>query len=289
MAEILFFTGKGGVGKTTISALTAIERSSKGNKVLLTSIDPAHSLSDIFEMAKSEKINLENIDHVEIDIHKETEKYIRNALDTISKFISGDTFSKVKNIVESLAFSPGAEDAVLLEVISRLIFQEKKNYDVLIFDTAPSGHTIRFLKDMYNSGRLLEHIYEEAKTIFHFKKISGVNTGSVDIPSLIKDRTERIKGLWNLIKERKIEFIVVMNPDFLSFQETKRLINELENSEIYIKAIFINKIFTDEFPVEYVKEQRYIIKRIEECFNSYRLIKVGYFDGKRLLRYKLDL
>ncbi len=287
MAELLFFTGKGGTGKTTISTLTAITKSLQDKKTLLVSIDPAHSLSDILHIAKSLGINTQNINFIEIDIHHETQSYIRNALKTISRFISREALSKVEGMVKSLAYSPGSEEAVIIEVISKIIKYENNNYDVIIFDTAPSGHTIRLIKDIYSSGKLLKTIYEESKKIAHLKDISGKQEKLGDIPALIKERSDRLKDLEKLIKGGTAEFVVIMNPDLLSFEETKRLVKSLEKIDAKIKALIINKIFTEEFPSKYVEEQNSIIKKIEEYFKDYKIIRMNYCRGENILNKTL--
>jgi len=121
MEEIAFFTGKGGTGKTTLSLIKAL-KAREGKSVLLISIDPAHSLSDILDEAK---VRIpDNMDIIEIDIARETEEYIRNALNVIRNYIKGDTYERVKRVIESVAQSPGAEDTALIDFLSRL-FMEK--------------------------------------------------------------------------------------------------------------------------------------------------------------------
>ncbi len=287
MAEILFFTGKGGTGKTTLSTINAINKSLKNKKVLLVSIDPAHSLSDILKIAKYSDEQMKNLTIIEIDIQKEAENYIKNALDLISNFITGASVKKIETMIEQLTQSPGSEEAVIMETISKIIKREEGKFDYIIFDTAPSGHLLNLIKDIYYSGILLETIYKESGRIFHLKKLQGKELP--DIPSIIKERYERIKKVGEYIKDKKAKFVIVMNPDYLSLEETKRLVKNLENMNASIKAIVVNKIFGKNFPEEHVENQQGVIKEIENTFKNYELIKVNYLNMNDIFSLNIDL
>ncbi len=287
MKEIIFFTGKGGVGKTTLSLISALKRAREGKKVLLISIDPAHSLSDILNEAKVTVPN--SMDILEIDILKETRKYIRNALENIRKFIGSETFKKVKETVESLAEAPGTEDAVLIDFLSRLVVEKGDKYSYLIIDTAPSGHTLRFLRDISSAGSLLELISKEAKNIEHLKNLSGTLKGNVEISNILRERSERIRNLDTVIKKGNTYFFVIMNPDYPSFMETKRLIENLERLNLKIGAVVINKIMPSNIPEEYRGNQEEIINRAERELGRFKIIKVLFIRDMGFLFEKVNI
>ncbi len=287
MKEIIFFTGKGGVGKTTLSIISALKKAKEGKRVLLISIDPAHSLSDVLDEAKVTVPN--NMDILEIDILKETKKYIRNALDNIRKFIGSETFKKVKETVESVTESPGTEDAVLIDFLSRLVVEKADKYSSLVIDTAPSGHTLRFLRDISSAGSLLELISKEARNIEHLKNLSGTLKGNIEISNILKERYERIRKLDITIKKGNTYFFVVMNPDYVSFMETKRLIESLERLKLKIGAVVINKIMPSHIPEEYRGDQEEIINRAEREFGRFKIIKVPFKRDKGFLFEKVDI
>ncbi len=287
MEEIIFFTGKGGVGKTTLSLISAFKRAKEGKKVLLISIDPAHSLSDVMNEAKVVAPN--NMDILEIDILKETQKYIRSALENIRKFIGSETFEKVRKTVESVAESPGTEDAVLIDFLSRLVVEKADKYSSLIIDTAPSGHTLRFLRDISSAGSLLEFISKEARNIEHLKNLSGTLKGNIEISNILRERYERIRKLDITIKKGNAYFFVVMNPDYVSLMETKRLIESLEKINLKIGAVIINKIMPSHIPEEYRGDQEEIIRRAEREFGRFKIIKVPFIRDMGFLFEKVNI
>lgn len=143
MPRIILFTGKGGVGKTTIASATAFLASDLGYKTLVISSDPAHSLSDAFEVElgyKPTKIE-EKLYGMEVNVQKELEEH----WDTIKRYLA--LFFKSQGIddvlAEELAIFPGFDElASLLHLIE---FYEKSDFDLIVLDCAPTGETLRLL------------------------------------------------------------------------------------------------------------------------------------------------
>src|SRR6188768_3270153 len=137
--RVLFFGGKGGVGKTTCASATALAASHAGKRVLLVSTDPAHSTSDIFERTIGpEPVELlPNLWGLEIDGAIESKRYVANVKEQI-KGLYGDHILKEANKQIDLAASmPGAEEMALFERIGGLIRGEDTRFDLIVFDTAP--------------------------------------------------------------------------------------------------------------------------------------------------------
>src|SRR5690554_3354739 len=144
--QIVFVGGKGGVGKTTVSSALALQQANRGRKVLLISTDPAHSLADAFDRPIGDPVRniAPNIDALEIDPDAEVEAHIERVMRTMKRFSKPDLYPEIERQMRLTQQSPGAQEAALLERIARLIDEQPEHYDVLIFDTAPTGHTLRF-------------------------------------------------------------------------------------------------------------------------------------------------
>lgn len=144
---IMFFGGKGGTGKTTLAAASAVKRAVEGNVVLLVSTDPAHNLSDLFGVYIGSRIARVDgsLYAMELDPQQACREYIDEVKQNISAQVKPRLLDEVHRQVDLMAVSPGAEESALFDRISRLLLDEAGRYDFVLFDTAPTGHTLRLM------------------------------------------------------------------------------------------------------------------------------------------------
>jgi arsenite-transporting ATPase len=145
---VVFFGGKGGVGKTTCSSAAALAASRGGRRVLLVSADPAHSTSDVFERRIGAKPTVIDgrLSAMELDPDVEVQRYVDDVKDQIARVFSRGVLSEVARQIEVAAGMPGAADVALFDRMSELMQSAGSEYDQIIFDTAPTGHTLRLLR-----------------------------------------------------------------------------------------------------------------------------------------------
>ena len=141
--KILIYTGKGGVGKTSIAAATALFLANLGKKVILISTDQAHSLGDVLDKKLNGKISqvFQNLDVVEIDTIEESQKVWRNLQDYLKQIISAKANNGIE-IDEALLF-PGLEE--IFSLLKILDIYEANRYDVMVVDCAPTGQSLSML------------------------------------------------------------------------------------------------------------------------------------------------
>ena len=145
MAKLILFTGKGGVGKSSVSAATAFHHSNEGRRVMLVSSDPAHSTEDVVGRSVGTQPTLikENLWAMNISSHKEAEFFltqIENYFEnTVSKWFPGFD----SKLLTEWATFPGMDEVFALEKITELT--QSIDYDLIVFDTAPTGHTLKAL------------------------------------------------------------------------------------------------------------------------------------------------
>jgi len=145
--QVLFFGGKGGVGKTTCSAAFALSASRQGRQVLLVSTDPAHSISDIFECRiGSGRTLAKGLSALEIDAEAEATRYIGDVKRDIARMFSANVVRQAHRQIEMAAASPGLAEVALLDRMIDLVVDRARNYDLIVFDTAPTGHTLQLLR-----------------------------------------------------------------------------------------------------------------------------------------------
>jgi arsenite-transporting ATPase len=141
--RIILYSGKGGVGKTSLSAATAVRSAQLGQRTLVVSTDAAHSLADALqvEVGSAPTRVAPNLDALEIDVNRELSAHWGVVQDFITRFM---TFQGVNDVVaEELAILPGMDE--LFSLLKVKGYAERKAYDVIVIDTAPTGETIRML------------------------------------------------------------------------------------------------------------------------------------------------
>src|ERR1035437_3816798 len=148
VTPFLFFTGKGGVGKTSLSCATAVRLADEGKRVLLVSTDPASNLEDVLESKVYEKIGqvagIDNLYAININPEVSAEEYRSRVTEPLKDILPA---AEIKKIKEELSGACTTEIASFDE-FSRFISGENEGgaFDVVIFDTAPTGHTLRLLE-----------------------------------------------------------------------------------------------------------------------------------------------
>ncbi|MFX1450694.1 MAG: ArsA family ATPase [Promethearchaeota archaeon] len=283
--HLLLFGGKGGVGKTSLASATATWAAEYDIKTLLISSDPAHSLSDIFDqdLTGGEIVPVKGIPHLSVkeietaQVAKDYQPYL-------------DKYPEYKFILgESLELVPGMIDGFSVIDLNRT-FNLHSDFDLVIIDTAPTGHTLRFLSfPDFMKGTAMRLIQLRQKVGAFVDKLAGFfrkkkkDEEGFDDPAefmeKIKDWAIRTK---NLLSNKQItRFNVVTIPETLSINETSRLINEINNHEIPIGQLLVNKIFPISDNCEFCRAKKMIqdqeLKIIQERFGQYNPINIPFF------------
>jgi arsenite/tail-anchored protein-transporting ATPase len=144
----LFVGGKGGVGKTTVAAALSVRLAQAGERVLLVSTDPAHSLGDLFDLriGDREREVASGLRAREIDPAAEVDRYLERVKGNMRSFVRPGMYPEIERQMELARHSPGTEEAALLDRVADLMGgQGHEETDRIVFDTAPTGHTLRLL------------------------------------------------------------------------------------------------------------------------------------------------
>lgn len=259
-SKFIFFSGKGGVGKTSMACTTAIYNADKGLKTLIVTTDPASNLSDVFEQEIGHKIskihNVNNLYAMEIDPDKSTEEYKERLLAPMRELFDEDM---VKIADEQLSGPCTAEMASFDKFID---FMGENNYDKIIFDTAPTGHTIRLLELPVDWSK---HIEEASK---------GSGQTCMGPVSMIQESKGKFDSAIDKLRDkRQTEFIFVMQPEATSLDETLRSSKELSDLGINTSKVIINGFIPREeannpfFKKRYEMQQEYF-EKAREIFSS---------------------
>ena len=145
--KILFFGGKGGVGKTTVSAATALARANEGAKVLLVSTDPAHNLGHLFDRkigSRPVRITA-GLDALELDPEETVDMHLKEVTSALHQLMPVTQHKEIDKHMTLSRDAPGMQEAAILERIAEVVETGLNDYDLIVFDTAPSGHTARLM------------------------------------------------------------------------------------------------------------------------------------------------
>ena len=239
----VFVGGKGGVGKTSVSSSLAVLLAQKLPKVLIISTDPAHNLSDAFNQKMSYQPTLingfNNLYGIEIN-----PKELKDEDDNLTSMLGISIDEETQNIFEDLKNSiPGIDEALAIGVLLQII--DKMDYSIVIFDTAPTGHTLRML----NFPAILD---EASKKFSMLKDKMGPMSGFIgealgdgfknmlEMVDTFKVQAEKIRK--DFTNKDHTTFVAVCIPEFLSMYETERMIKELNKDEIDCRNIVINQV-----------------------------------------------
>ncbi|KAI1608965.1 arsenite-transporting ATPase [Exophiala viscosa] len=285
----IFVGGKGGVGKTTTSCSLAIQMAQKRKSVLLISTDPAHNLSDAFSQKFGKDARLidgfTNLSAMEIDPNGSINELIAGAGDEAQDAMSG--MGGMGNMMQDLAFSiPGVDEAMSFAEVLKQV--KSLSYEVIIFDTAPTGHTLRFLQFPTVLEKALAKI-SQLSTQFGpmLQTVIGARGGLPGGGSL-DELTQKLEALRETIAEVNTQFknpdmttfVCVCIAEFLSLYETERMIQELASYEIDTHCIVVNQLLFPEKSNECKqcnsrrKMQKKYLDQIEELYDEFNVVKM---------------
>jgi arsenite/tail-anchored protein-transporting ATPase len=254
--KTIFFTGKGGVGKSTLAATCAWQLSEHGYKTLLVSLDPAHNVADIFDVPVGHKKSKfsKNLFLQEANLDKAASAYIEQNIDILTEVYSYTKAFNFDTYFKVLRYSPGVEEYASLTILEE-IYRKEKDFDYIVFDTPPTGLTLRILALPNISitwvdrlRRIRKQILEKRHTIHNitgkYKEegfILAYNEKDDSVMQKLNDIWQRYVNLYKLLKSDNNSIAVVFNPDYLSLRESQRILEGLKDLNLPLRAAFNNK------------------------------------------------
>ena len=294
--RIIFFAGKGGVGKTSVAAATGIKAAEAGHRTVVMSLDVAHSLSDIFDLNKGlidqERGSLtkirKNLWIQELDIQEEIEKNWGDIHKYLSTLLNTTGLDEI--LAEELAILPGMEEVSMLLHINRYV--RTKKFDVILLDCAPTGESLRFISIPTTLDWYMKKIFKIERAIARYarplaKRLYDVPLPGEDYFEAIEFLFERLRGVDEILVDPKITTVrLITNPEKIVLKETQRAFMYFSLYKMSIDGIIMNRILPDSVNEKYFKDwkksQKDYIKKAETYFSPIPLFPVNLFRGEVL-------
>jgi arsenite-transporting ATPase len=285
--RIIIYTGKGGVGKTSVAAATGVRLASQGYRTLVMSTDAAHSLSDSFNVhLGSEPIQIsERLWGQEVDSLKETEKHWGPVQKWLTDMMS---WAKLNDITteETLVF-PGMEELFSLMQIKR--HSLSGSYDVIIVDCAPTGETLRLLSYPNLLKWWMEKIFPyERRLIKLVRPVAKLVTGGLELPNdaalnSVETFVNELEELQKMIMDEAVTSVrLVINPEKMVIAEARRAFTYLNLFGFNTDAIVVNRVLPLEAGTGYWSTWREIHEKYEEeirtCFSPLPIFRIPMME-----------
>ncbi|CCF60600.1 hypothetical protein KAFR_0K02440 [Kazachstania africana CBS 2517] len=297
----IFVGGKGGVGKTTSSSSIAIQMAlnQPSKQFLLISTDPAHNLSDAFgeKFGKDARkvTGMDNLSCMEIDPAAALKDMNDMAISSGSNG-NGDDLSDLLQggaLADLTGSIPGIDEALsFMEVMKHIKRQEQgegERFDCVIFDTAPTGHTLRFLQLPTTLAKLLDKFSEITGKLGPMLNSFMGSGNNVDITGKLNELKANVETIREQFTNPDLTtFVCVCISEFLSLYETERLIQELMSYDMDVNSIVVNQLLFAEFDKEHNckrcqsrwKMQKKYLDQIDELYEDFHVVKMPLCAGE---------
>ena len=262
--QYIFFSGKGGAGKTTMACATAYQYAQSGYRTLLITTDPASNLADVFDAEIGHTIaslRVPNLSAVAIDPDRATEEYLERILSPMRSVMPPEALRVLEDRFRSPCTTEIASFDRFVDFISGdEASQHGDQFEKIVFDTAPTGHTLRLLDlPVYWS------LYVEEQLKGRWKTCIG------PMASISENKTKYDEAMQVMADWKKSRIFFVLQPEGASLQETRRSTKELAHlgirgMELIVNGILPEEVCTDPFFRHRYEIQQKYLRRIDSLF-----------------------
>lgn len=294
MKRIYIFTGKGGVGKSSVAAAHAVKSAGEGKKTLLVSTDMAHNLGDIFEqnLGKAAKTILPNLDAYEID----PEYVMENDFSAVMSYLTSLFPEAEDGSMQNMGMIPGMEELFSLLKIADIY--RKEDYERIFVDCAPTGETLSLLKFPELLSWYMEKFFPIGKVAVRMLAPVSKAAFQVEMPNKnamneIEKMFLKLVELQELLKDRAVTSVrIVTTPEKMVVEETKRNYMYLNLYNFNVDGIYINRILPkdldNDFFAQWISIQKEYVTCIKESFAALPVYEIPWYDeelrGEKAIR-----
>ncbi len=300
--RILLFSGKGGVGKTSLAAATGLELSRLGYRTLVMSVDPAHSLADAFDLETDLfhgrtgdplPIN-DRLSIHEVNIQKEIKRHWKEISSYVVSVLRTTGISDVE--AEELAILPGMEELSAMMWVNQ--FRREALYDVIVLDCAPTAESMRFVSMPTTLEWYMKHIFPFQRGIIRAVRPIANRVSPVELPtegyfSNIQELFAKLDGIAELLEDPASTSVrLVTNPERMVLRETQRAFVYFSLHGLTVDSVIVNRVLpqavTDEWFQEWRASQARVLEEIDAYFAPVAVKRVPLFTHEVLGRERLE-
>ncbi|MCS6954264.1 MAG: TRC40/GET3/ArsA family transport-energizing ATPase [Bryobacterales bacterium] len=300
--RVLLFTGKGGVGKTSLAAATGVRLSQLGYRTLVMSVDPAHSLADAFDLSDElfhgttadpypvdERLAIQ-----EVNIQREIKRHWKEISSYVISVLRTTGISDVE--AEELAILPGMEELSAMMYVNQ--YRRERRYDVVVLDCAPTAESMRFVSMPTTLDWYMKHIFPFQRSLLKAVRPIANRVSPVELPTdryfaNVQDLFSKLEGIDELLEDPLATSVrLATNPEKMVLRETQRAFVYLSLHGLTVDTVIVNRVLPGEVHDRYFDEwrrsQEEILREIEEYFAPVPVKQVPLFDREVLGRRRLE-
>jgi len=286
--RILLFSGKGGVGKTSLSAATGTRLAELGYRTLVMSVDPAHSLADAFNMESglfdrktAEPFRIaERLWIHEVNIQTEIKKNWHQIWSYISSLLHTSGLSEVE--AEEMAIFPGMEELSALLYVNQ--WQKEGRYDVIVLDCAPTGESLRFVAMPTTMKWYMQHVFPVQRGLLKAVRPIANRVAPFELPpdsyfAAVKELFDKIEGIDQALEDPRITSVrLVTNAEKMVVRETQRAFVYFSLHGLTVDQVLVNRVLPADVEDPFFREWRHTqeesLKEIEAYFDPVPMRRV---------------
>jgi arsenite-transporting ATPase len=296
------FTGKGGVGKTSLAAATGMKLAELGHRTLIMSIDPAHSLADCFDLDNdlfraqtSDPLAVgEQLSIFELNIQKEIKRHWQEISSYVSAVLRTTGISGVE--AEELAILPGMEELSAMMYINQ--YRRENRYDVIVLDAAPTAESLRFISMPTTLDWYMKHIFPFQRNLLKAVRPIANRVAPFELPTdsyfvNIRELFDKLDGIDEIMGNPQITSVrLVTNPEKMVLRETQRAFVYFSLHGLTVDSIIVNRVLPAEVRDVWFNDwhmsQDNVLHEIEEYFAPVPVKRVPLFSHEVLGKQRLQ-
>ena len=300
--RILLFSGKGGVGKTSLAAATGVKLAELGYRTLVMSIDSAHSLADsfdldidLFHVQTSDPFSIQDgLSILELNIQKEVKRHWQEISSYVISVLRTTGINDVE--AEELAILPGMEELSAMMYINQ--YRREQTYDAIVLDAAPTAESMRFISMPTTLDWYMKHIFPFQRNLLKAVRPIANRVAPFELPTdnyfvNIRNLFEKLEGVDDLMEDPKTTSVrLVTNPEKMVLRETERAFVYFSLHGLTVDTVVVNRLLpsdvTDAWFTAWHKSQEGILREIEEYFAPVPVKRVPLFEQEVLGKERLE-
>ncbi len=295
------FTGKGGVGKTSLAAATGVKLAELGHRTLVMSIDPAHSLADCFDL-ETDLFHLQTSDPLpisdqlsilELNIQKEIKRHWQEISSYVSSVLRTTGISGVE--AEELAILPGMEELSAMMYINQ--YRREQRYDVIVLDAAPTAESLRFISMPTTLDWYMKHIFPFQRNLLKAVRPIANRVAPFELPTdnyfiNIRSLFEKLEGIDEIMEDPQTTSVrLVTNPEKMVLRETQRAFVYFSLHGLTVDSVIVNRVLpadvVDTWFNDWHLSQDQVLREIDEYFAPVPVKRVPLFAHEVLGKQRL--